>query len=108
MKLYIRLGQFFIDNFGLTSSFGFGCCMQRDMIILHQWEPVPCPGKSTGERFGGAKVILHVMKMKKFSIWRRFRDPDDLSGSQDRALTRNELHTWIDELASESNTIQAQ
>ena len=47
-------------------------------------------------------------KMKNFSIWRRFRDPKDLSGAQDRALTRNELYTWLEELASESNTIQAQ
>ena len=46
--------------------------------------------------------------MKNFWIWRRFRDPKDLSGTQDRALTRNELHTWLEELASESNTIQAQ
>ena len=61
-----------------------------------------------GERFGGAKVILHVIKMKNFSILKRFRDPKDLSGTQDRALTRNELHTWLEELASESNTIQAQ
>ena len=46
--------------------------------------------------------------MKEFLIWRRFRDPEDPSGTQDRALTRNELHTWLEELASESNTIQAQ
>ena len=66
MKLYVRLGQFFIDNFGLTSSFGLGLFVERDMIILHQWELVPCPGKSIGESSNDDKVILHVIKMKKF------------------------------------------
>ena len=46
--------------------------------------------------------------MKNLSIWRRFRDTKDPSEAQNRALTRNELHTWLEELASESNTIQAQ
>ena len=62
VKLYIRFGWFFIDNFGFTNSFGLGLCMQRDMIILHQWELVPCLGKSMGEHFGKVKVILHMIK----------------------------------------------
>ena len=37
---------FFIDNFGLTNSFGLGSCMQRDMVSLHDWDLVRCPGKS--------------------------------------------------------------
>ena len=61
MKLCVGFGWFFIDNFGLTSSFGLGLCMQRDMIILHQLELVLCPGKPTGESFGEAKVIQHVI-----------------------------------------------
>ena len=78
------------------------------MIILHDWELVRCLGKSICKRLSGYKVILHMINMNFFQIWRRFRDPEDLSGTQDRALTRNELHTWLEELASESNTIQAQ
>ena len=66
MKLYVRLSQFFIDNFGLTSSFGLGLFVERDMIILHQLELVPCPGKTMGERFGGVKVILHVINIENF------------------------------------------
>ena len=47
-------------------------------------------------------------EMNNFWIWRRLRAPEDLSGTQDRALTRNGFHTWLEELASESNTTQAQ
>ena len=61
MKLYMEHGGFFIDNFGFTSSFGLGSCMQRDMVSLHEWELVQCPGKSVGESFGGNKVIEHVI-----------------------------------------------
>ena len=62
MKLYIRFGSFFVDIFGLTSSFGLGSCMQRDMVSLHEWDLVRCPGKCMGENFGDVKVILHVRK----------------------------------------------
>ena len=44
----------------------------------------------------------------KFSIGRRFRAPENPSGTQNRVLTHNGFHTWLEELASESNTIQAQ
>ena len=48
-------------------------------------------------------------KMKNFSIGRRFRVPEDPSGTQDRVLTHSvERSKWLEELASESNTIQAQ
>ena len=47
-------------------------------------------------------------KMTEFMIRGRFRTPKDPSRTQERALTRNEFHTWLEELASESNTIQAQ
>ena len=75
MKLYVLLGQFFFDNFGLTNSFGLGLCMQRDMIILHQWKLVPCPEKSMGESFGGTKVIQHVRN-------KYFLDLDTFPGPQ--------------------------
>ena len=61
VKLYIQFGWFFVDNFGLTNSFGLGSFVQRDMVSLHEWELVPCPGKSMGESFGWAKVIEHVI-----------------------------------------------
>ena len=61
MKLDLRFGWFFIDNFGLTSSFGLGLCMQRDMGYLHDGELVRCPGKSMGESSNEAKVIQHVI-----------------------------------------------
>ena len=50
---------FFIDNCGLTNSFGLGSCMQRDMLRLHDLEPVRSPGKSMGESFDGNTVIQH-------------------------------------------------
>ena len=89
-------------------SFETALFVERDMVSLNDWEPVRCPGKSMRKILSGTKVILHVIKMMNFLIWRRFRDPEDFSGTQDRALTRNDLHTWLEELASESNTIQAQ
>ena len=46
--------------------------------------------------------------MKNCLIGRRFLAPEDLSGTQNRVLTHNELLIWLEELASESNTIQAQ
>ena len=57
MKLYMENCWFFIDNFGLTNSFGLGSCMQRDMVSLHEWDLVRCPGKSMGESSNGAKVL---------------------------------------------------
>ena len=62
VKLCVGFGKFFIDNFGLTNSFGLGSCMQRDMVILHDWDLVRCPGKSIGESSNGVKVIQHVNK----------------------------------------------
>ena len=62
MKLYMRLGWFFIDNFGLTNSFGLGSFVQRDMVRLHECEPVRCSGKSICESSNGNKVIEHMLK----------------------------------------------
>ena len=62
VKLCVGFGWFFIDNFGLTSSFGLGSFVQRDMVRLHEWELVRCPGKSMGESFGGVKVVVHVIE----------------------------------------------
>ena len=71
-------------------------------------ETSPVSGKINMQKIERDQDDSTCDKMKNFSIWRRFRDPKDLSGTHERALTRNELHTWLEELASESNTIQAQ
>ena len=52
MKVYVRFGWFFTDNFGLTNSFGLRSFVQRDMVRLHEWDLVRCPGKSMGQSFG--------------------------------------------------------
>ena len=62
VKLCIRFGRFFIDNFGFTSSFGLGSFVKRDMVSLHDWDLVRCPGKSMGESFGWTNEILHMIK----------------------------------------------
>ena len=47
--------------------------------------------------------------MQNFSIRRRLRASDDLFWAQERVLTHSvERSKWLEELASESNTIQAQ
>ena len=54
------MGWFFIDNFGFINSFGLALFVERDMVHLHHWELVRCPGKSMGESFGEVKVVEHV------------------------------------------------
>ena len=44
--IYIKIGRFFINNFGFINSFGLALFVERDMIILHDWELVRCQGKS--------------------------------------------------------------
>ena len=47
--------------------------------------------------------------MKNFSIRRRLRAPNDLFWAHERVLTHGvERSKWLEKLASESNTIQAQ
>ena len=60
VKLYVNLRWFFIDNFGFISSFGLALFVERDMVSLHEWELVRCPGKSICEILNGTKVIQHV------------------------------------------------
>ena len=96
-----------MDNPGLTNSFGLGSFMQRDMIILHQWKLVPCPGKSMGESSSGDKVIQHVINEENLDLETSPASKMS-SGEQNRVLTHSiERPTWLEELASESNTIQA-
>ena len=60
MKLCIRFGWFFIDNFGLMYSFGLWLFVELGFIIPDQGMLVRCPGKSICEILSGIKVIVHV------------------------------------------------
>ena len=108
VKLCVFLSQVFLIFSGFLNSFGLRLGVARDMIIPDQWKSTRPPGKSIWKSLRGYKVILHIIKMKEFWIWRRFRTPNDIPRTQKRALTRNGFYTWLEELASESNTIQAQ
>ena len=61
MKLYMENDRFFIDNFGFISSFGLALFVERDMVSLHDWDLVRCPGKSICEIPCEVKVIVHVI-----------------------------------------------
>ena len=75
---------FFIDNFGLTNSFGLGMFVELEIIILDQGILVRSLGKSTRESSMWIKVNLHMIK------WRisRFRDisgiKNELRGAKSR------------------------
>ena len=69
------MGWFFIDNFGFINSFGLALFVERDMVRLHEWELVRCPGKSICEILSGIKVIEHVIKL-------RISRSGDVSGPQ--------------------------
>ena len=108
VKLCMRFGWFFLDIFGLMCLFGLALFVVQDMVSLHVWELVWSPGKSICERLNGIKVVPHMVNVTEFWTRGLLRRPKHPSRTQERALTRNELHTWLGELASESNTIQAQ
>ena len=61
MKLYVNLGWFFIDHFGLMYSFGLALFAVQGMVHLHMWELVRSPGKSICKRLNDAKVIEYVI-----------------------------------------------
>ena len=116
VKLCITFGEFFLIFSGLMYSFGLGLFVERDMISLHDWELVRCPGKSMRKILSDAKVI-HAQKFSKSGNMKILRFPwfrpspgsKMSSGEQNRVLTHSiERFTWLEELVSESNTIQAQ
>ena len=61
MKLYVRFGWFFIDNFGLMCSFGLALFVVLENIIPDQGMLVRSPGKSIWKRLNGIKVIEHMI-----------------------------------------------
>ena len=52
----------FIDNFGLTNSFGLGLFVELEFIIPDQGIQVRSLGKSIRESSRWVKVILHVIR----------------------------------------------
>ena len=88
VKLCVFLSQVFLIFSGSVNSFGLGLGVARDMIIPDHVKSTRPPGKSIWQSLRWTKVILHIMKTKEFSIWRRFRTPNDPSGAEERALTR--------------------
>ena len=108
LKLCVRFGWFFIDNFGLMCSFGLALFVESELIIPDQGMLVRSPGKSICKRLNVTKVI-NMWKMMNFSIGRRLRATNELFWANERVLTHSvERSKWLEELASESNTIQAQ
>ena len=90
-------------------SFGLALFVVQGMVHLHVWELVRCPGKSICEILSDVKVILDMVILTEFWIRGRFRASNDLFWAQERVLTHSvERSKWLEELASESNTIQAQ
>ena len=80
-----------------------------ELIIPDQGMLVRRPGKSLRKILSGIKVILHVIKNEEFLDLRPSPASKMSSGEQNRVLTHSiERFTWLEELASESNTIQAQ
>ena len=108
VKLYVNLCRFFLVFSGFPSSFGLSSFVVRDMFSPDQGSPVQCLGKSMGKSSTQVKVILDMVMLTEFRTRGLLRSPNDAPKTQERALTRNELHIWLEELASESNPIQAQ
>ena len=108
VKLCVFLNHVFLIFSRFVNSFGLGLGVARDMIIPDQVKSTRPQEKSIWKSFRWDKVILHIIKVKEFWIWRRFRTPNDIPRTHERALTHNGFYTWLEELASESNTIQAQ
>ena len=69
----------------------------------------PVIGKIHMQKIECSQGDSQCVKMKNFWIRRRFRASNDLFWAHERVLTHSvERFKWIEELASESNTIQAQ
>ena len=61
MFLFMTFGQSLINIFRLLCSFGLALFVERDMVSLHDWDLVRCPGKSMGQILSGNKVIEHFI-----------------------------------------------
>ena len=73
VKLCVFLNQVFLIFSGFVSSFGLALGVARDMIIPDQGKSTRAPGKSIWKSLRCDKVILHIIKMKEYSICRSFR-----------------------------------
>ena len=107
-KLCIYLWWFFINISGLVNSFGPASCVAQDIISLLQWIAAGSSRKSIWEKLGGNKVscLIRIFVFSWFGdVWRGQMHPPGPRGPRWRAMRSR---TWLEELASESNTIQAQ
>ena len=89
-------------------SFGLALFVVQDICVFFQRIPTGGLGKSLSQRLGGAKASRLMRKNEEFhglmtsadskmTFQKHFRCADAHCGKQ----------TWLEELASESNTIQA-
>ena len=107
-ELYVVFGWVFINISEYLYSFGLALFVVQDICVFLQWIPAGGLGKSLGQRLGRNKVSRLMTKNEKIhglrtptgskmTFQKHFRCAD--------AHCRNQ--TWLEELASESNTIQA-
>ena len=106
-KLCVGFGRCFVDISGSMCSFGVGLCVVQESCVVLQWIAAGPPGKSIRERLGGAKVS-RVCQSDGFDHLGTFDEaPGTLQSSGVRADVQCCKITWLEELASERNTIQA-
>ena len=109
MKLCVGFGQFFFDNFGLMCSFGLGFVCGVRTYHSGSGNAGPAPGKIHEKDPERAQGYSKYNNIDEFHDLRPYLASKMSSGEQNRVLTHSiERLTWLEELASESNTIQAQ
>ena len=109
MKLCITFGQFFFDNFGLMCSFGLGLFVDLGMVSLNGLGTSPVPRKIHMRKIERAQGHSKHDNIEEFLDLRPSPASKMSSGEQNRVLTHSiERFTWLEELVSESNTIQTQ
>ena len=106
-KLYVKMWWFFIDISGLLYSFGPASFVVLEYVVLLHWIAAGPSRESIWERLGEIKVSRVHAKVTDFIIWGRLTRPQGhLTAPGVRADAQCNI-TWLEELASERNTIQA-
>ena len=108
VKLYMRLWWLFINISGLINSFELSSFVVSDIISLLLGIAAGSSRKSIWERLGCTKVSC-MMQMSHIS-WSEAVRSSKMAGSEPKGPRWRAMlnSTWLEELASESNTIQAQ
>ena len=107
-KLYVVFGWFFINISGSMYSFGLALFVGQDICVSLQWIPAGRLGKSLSQRLNETKVSRPMTKNYEFHGLRTLADRKLRFRSIVAVLTHIvEKQTWLEELASESNTMQA-